>query len=332
MYNYCTLFDSKYLDKGLVLYNSLEDISDEFHLYIFAFDDKAAEVLQDIKLKNATVITLSEFETDEMLKVKKERSPAEYCWTCTPIAIEYVLNKYDVEMCTYIDADMMFFSSAKPIFEKMMIEGASVLITPHRFPDTKKGKATEKRVGKYCVQFNTFKNDSNGRTALSWWKERCLEWCFFTLDGEQYGDQKYLDGWTEKFLRVSEVSNWGAGLAPWNIDQCRYVSETGMNVYFEHIETNIVWKLIFYHYQDIKYLPFGLININANTKDRKLKRVVYDIYIKRIYSMREMIKNQYGIEFHTKKVCSNNKLITFIQRYIMPFKISSFSNIKRQRI
>ena len=331
MYNYCTLFDSNYLDKGLVLYNSLEQISDKFHLYIFAFDDKTVDILKDFRLKHATVISLEEFETDEMLKVKKERSKAEYCWTCTPITIEYVLKNFAVEMCTYIDSDMMFFSSAKPIFEQMAAEGSSVLVTPHRFPNTKKGRALEKRAGRYCVEFNTFKNDENGITPLMWWKERCLEWCFFERSGELLGDQKYLDGWTEKFPGVGVVKNWGAGLAPWNINQCRYISHKATDVIFEHVETKKEWKLIFYHYQAIKYLPYGLVNIGSMSKDKKLKNAIYDVYLKKIQEIRELLNDNYVLEFNTNRVCSNNKVIAFVQKYIMPFKVNCFTDIKRAR-
>ena len=36
---YCTLFDSNYLDKGLVMYDSLVNSSCKFILYILCMDD-----------------------------------------------------------------------------------------------------------------------------------------------------------------------------------------------------------------------------------------------------------------------------------------------------
>ena len=46
MMNFCTLFDSYYLDKGLALYSSLEKVSEDFTLYVFCFDEDSYEILK----------------------------------------------------------------------------------------------------------------------------------------------------------------------------------------------------------------------------------------------------------------------------------------------
>ena len=51
MLNFCTLFDSYYLDKGLALYHSLCKATDDFDLYVFCFDEKSYEILTE---KNRT--------------------------------------------------------------------------------------------------------------------------------------------------------------------------------------------------------------------------------------------------------------------------------------
>ena len=83
MYHFCTLFDSFYLTRGVAMYNSLEECGTDFHLYIFAFDDVSFEILNQLNLKHATIISLKEFEDEKLLDVKPSRSKAEYCWTCT---------------------------------------------------------------------------------------------------------------------------------------------------------------------------------------------------------------------------------------------------------
>ena len=54
------------------------------------YDKKENEILEKFNLENVTLISLWEFESPELLKVKPTRSIAEYCWTCTSSTILYV--------------------------------------------------------------------------------------------------------------------------------------------------------------------------------------------------------------------------------------------------
>lgn len=116
--NFCTLFDSYYLDKGLALYRSLSKVTEDFTLYVFCFDDKAKAILDGMTLPHLVVLHHSDFETEELLKLKKERSRAEYCWTCTSVIIEYVLDHYPVDSCTYLDSDLYFYADPHCCFRK----------------------------------------------------------------------------------------------------------------------------------------------------------------------------------------------------------------------
>ena len=136
---FCTLFDSYYLDKGLTLYHSLKKVSDQFKLYIFCFDDSSYEVLKDLKLEHAVMVHHSEIEDAALLKLKEERSKAEYCWTCTPVTIEYVLKHFKEPSCTYIDADLYFFADPQVLFDEMEQPGNDITITEHRFKNSWNG-------------------------------------------------------------------------------------------------------------------------------------------------------------------------------------------------
>ena len=244
----CTLFDSNYLDRGIALCDSLNEVSDNFNLYIFAFDELAVRVLNELKLKNVTVIPEQNIMDDELARIRRERSRAEYCWTCTPVIIEYVLEHYDVRACTYIDADMLFYESPEFLWKELAGEKCNASIIEHRFPNNIT-KATNQRLhGRYCVQFNTFFNTEEGRDILRWWKQKCMESCSMKLNDKSFGDQKYLDDWKARFRGIHEVQNVGAGVAPWNISDYSFAGKNGKHISLLYRREREC-RLIFYHFQ-----------------------------------------------------------------------------------
>jgi len=188
------------------MYESLERCSGDFHLYVFAFDDKSYELLQKLDYEYMTVISLDSFEDDELLKVKSERGAGEYCWTCTPSVIKYAIENYDLDSCTYLDADLYFFANPAVLIDEM--KGASVLITDHRYTSEYDQSATS---GIYCVQFMTFKNNDFGLNVLNWWRDACIEWCFNRFEDGKFGDQKYLDDWPNRFEGIHVLQHLGGG-------------------------------------------------------------------------------------------------------------------------
>jgi hypothetical protein len=221
MLHFCTLFDANYLARGLVTYESLMSVTEGgAHLYVFAFDDKSYDVLTQMQLPNLTVISLSEFEDDQLLAIKPTRSRGEYCWTCTSSTILYCINKFDLPHCTYIDADMFFYQNPQILIDEKPAD-CSVIITEHSYtPAYDKSKLS----GKYCVQFMYFENTEGGLKVLNWWRDRCIEWCFNRFEDGKFGDQKYLDDWKTRFKGVHVLQHLGGGLAPWNVQQYQFLN------------------------------------------------------------------------------------------------------------
>jgi len=247
MLQFCTLFNSNYLSRGLAMYNSLEEQCADFHLYIFAFDTNCFDVLSKLNLASATVISLSQFENKDLLAVKGDRTAAEYCWTCSSSTIKYCLETYHLDHCTYVDADLLFFSDPIVLYKEMGEK--SVLITEHRYTPCYDQSATS---GIYCVQFMTFKNTKEGMEVLNWWVDACLEWCFNRMEDNKFGDQKYLDDWTTRFNCVHVLANLGGGVAPWNVQQYDFKTKS-KNVKGLELATGKNFDLVFYHYHGFKY-------------------------------------------------------------------------------
>lgn len=272
MYNYCTLFDSNYLTRGLAMYESLKLYSDSFHLYIFAFDDRSYNLLTKLALDNATIISLREFEDDELLALKGGRSAGEYCWTCTPSVIKYSIEKYNLESCTYLDADLYFFSNPSVLIDEM--GDKSVLITEHRYTAEYDQSATS---GVYCVQFLTFKNDTNGMKVLNWWRDSCNAWCYARFEDGKFGDQKYLDDWTTRFEGVHVLQNIGGGVAPWNVQQYKLEEKS--------------FELVFYHFHNFKFLPNDYVELGGYKLRKADLEILYKPYIKHLINIKNELEN-----------------------------------------
>lgn len=279
MMNLCTYFDSNYIDKGIVLYESLKNCGDPFKLFVIAFDEKCYDILytRGYKPESIEIISFEEIENYRpILKtIKPFREKGEYYWTCTPIIIHYVLDKYNLDMCTYIDADMYFFSSPREILEELKNEKYSVGVMGHRFANPDMIEKGIERSGKYCVEFNTFKNDENAKCLLDLWEKQCIESCTY----ETCGDQRYISDWDEKYDFVHEYAHIGGGIAPWNLGDYK----------FDWINNRVICKkrsanLIFYHYQGMQYsddyrVKLGAFTCNMGMVSRVKTRDIYRIYV-----------------------------------------------------
>uniref|UniRef100_A0A832G7Z7 Glycosyl transferase n=1 Tax=Ignavibacterium album TaxID=591197 RepID=A0A832G7Z7_9BACT len=292
-YNFCTLFDSNYLSRGIALYRSLEKHCGNFHLFIFAFDNRTFQLLKKLNLSKATIISLTEFEDEKLLEVKPTRSIAEYCWTSTSATILYVLENFDVDNCTYVDADVFFYSSPKPIFDEL--GDKSILITEHRYsPQYNK----ELKAGKYCVQFVTFKKDENGLKALRWWRDRCLEWCYARYEDGKFGDQLYLDDWTERFEGVHVMKNLGGGLAAWNVQQYDF-KVVNDKIFGIEKSTGKEFEVIFYHFHYLKFFNDGKIELGRRTLSKDVLNIFYKNYIKFLEDIKdELLKIDSSFDPH----------------------------------
>ena len=309
-YNFCTFFDRNYLYKGLALYYSLLEHCGEFNLWIVCFDDISFSVLQKMNLKNVKLISMEEFEDEELLSIKDTRSATEYCWTCTPSIPLYILNKErSLDHIAYLDADLFFYNDPAPIFKEF--EGGSILITEHRY--AKNVKHYAKKYGKYNVQFMVFRNNASGLECLNWWRDRCIEWCYDKQSDGKFGDQKYLDDWTTRFEGVHVLKHLGGGLAPWNISNYK-ISNTNNKIYVNED------SLIFYHFHSFKIInnkKFDIVGGYNLKKEHIFK--IYMPYIKTIKQMIDIVHDidpKFNYGYYQKNLLDYAKLIVrIIKRY-----------------
>lgn len=267
------------------MYNSLEKTGVSFHIYIFAFDDTCLEVLKKLKLKNATIVSLKEFESNELLAVKQDRSRAEYSWTCASSTILYSIKTFKLDNCTYVDADLYFYQSPKVLFDEM--GSKSILITEHRYPPKFN---RETKSGTYCVQFITFHNNKDGMKALEWWVNSCIDWCYDRYEDGKFGDQKYLDDWLTRFKGVHVLKHLGGGLALWNIEQWPFLKRTDNIVEFLNTEDKSTFEAIFYHYHYVRFYRNNIVDLGWRSLTKAIVKNLYTPYIMELQEIEKYIK------------------------------------------
>lgn len=265
------------------MYESLKKHSDAFHLYIFAFDSRSYKLLKKLDLAFVTVVSLEAFEDEELLKAKEDRSAGEYCWTCTPSTIKYCIETYNLDSCTYLDADLYFFNNPSILIEEM--GDKSVLITEHRYTPEYDQSTMH---GKYCVQFMTFKNDKNGMKVLNWWRDACNEWCYSYHEDGKFGDQKYLDHWKTSFEGIHELQHLGGGLAPWNIQQYHISSKNGLHGV--ESSSGSKFNVVFYHFQNFQFLENNKISFGFYILGKSVIELLYRPYARHLEKITNDLK------------------------------------------
>lgn len=270
---FCTYFDINYLLLGMTMFRSLRRHCPEACLYVLCLDDETFEVLENTSEQGLVPIRLSDIEhwDNSLLEAKGNRSRIEYYFTLTPYLCLYVLDRYEPEIITYLDADVFFFSNPELIFTEM--GNNSILLTEHRFSEHLKQYEI---YGRFNVQFESFRTDKIGRACLDHWKTKCYEYCGENLEKGRYADQKYLDEWPDLFEGVVVSRQSGAGLAVWNVHGCEIREEQGNVLVDEQ-------PLIFFHYHGFKYLGGGFCKTglgicNAHVSDES-KRILFGGYV-----------------------------------------------------
>jgi hypothetical protein len=250
---FCTYFDRRFLPRALALFESLRQWCPEFRLWALCMDEASHAALRELALPGVEPISLAEFERNDpqLRRAKASRSPVEYYFTCTPSLPLYVLRQVpEVDLITYLDADLYFFADPRPLFEEL--GEASVGIIPHRFS---RRVADHEKYGIYNVGWLSFRRDESGLACLRWWREQCLEWCYARLEEGRYADQKYLDRWPELFPNVRVLRHKGANLGPWNLANYKVTVHDGRPWVDEQ-------PLLFYHFSSFLRVAPWLYNTN----------------------------------------------------------------------
>lgn len=234
---YCTIISKPRLFQGLAMYDSLKREAKDFRLYILCMDEETLNMLQQLRLDFLIPISVHALENNVLLEIKQTRTITEYCFTLKPTLLLYILNSFDgFDRITYVDADIYFLADPRLIFRD---HDSSVVLSRHDYVQDRESQS--KNTGKYNSGFISFRRDRIGFACLSWWQQKCNEWCYVKIEDGKYGDQKYLEEFPILFQGVQEVNTPGVNIAFWNHGLYRFTKKDEKFYINEH-------RLICYHF------------------------------------------------------------------------------------
>jgi hypothetical protein len=292
MVYFCTYFDRNYLPRGLALVRSLREHCPEFRLWVLCMDEATHQALNQLDLPAVEPIALHDLERNDepLLRAKQNRSPVEYYFTCTPSLPLYVLNHWpEVDLITYLDADLFFFANPAPLFEEL--GAGSMAIIGHRFSPNQRHR---EKFGLYNVGWVSFRKDENALACLQWWRARCIEWCYDREEDGKFADQKYLDDWPSRFRDVVVLEHKGANLALWNQANYHLSALNGNTVMVD------AQPLIFFHFHGLKKIAPWLYNphwsLYGASPSKVLRRRIYAPYLHSLFDVEHRLLARLGAD------------------------------------
>jgi len=262
---FCTLFDKNYLCQGVALYRSLVRHARDFRLYALCMDSAAFAMIEKLKFDALIPVHVDDLITAEVAAVRQRTTHGQFCWVCQPLICRHLLDRFGFDMVTYLEADSLFFSDPEVLFDE--IGSRSVSLSPHNYSSEFDNAHVS---GKFCTQFNAFRNDPAGRTVLAHWTALCFQ--YDKSAPRAYPGQTGLDDWPERFEGVAVIRHPGAGVAPWNIRGYR-LDCTGRTPTVNGV------PVVFYHYHQYGRFKNGAHELGSYPLTRQVVDCFYRPYV-----------------------------------------------------
>lgn len=272
-------------------------------------DQISYDVLKELNLTGIIPVHVDELITPEINKIRNNTTHGQFCWVCQPLLCEFILDRFRPDMITYLEADSMFFADPEILFDEFG-DNNNVSLVPHSYSQ---GFDQTIVSGKYCVQFNAFRNNDEAKAVLNYWRLRCFEYSKDSLSN--FPGQTCLDFWPILFKGVKIIEHPGAGVAVWNIQHRKFTTK------------NVVpqidgYAIVFYHYHQYKIYANGYHDLGIYPLTNSAIEAVYREYVKQVFLAMETVNDKYP-EFASK--------VTYTTMVTFKHVVASFnwSNLKQ---
>jgi hypothetical protein len=234
-------------------------LRDGDEVVVLAMDDAVARTLPRLALKHVRIVNVEMLGDAELMALRYERAPREFCWTCTPAFASWMVgNSQEGDLVVYLDADLFFFRDPRLLFEELD-DGGNILVHEHRYsPDRAHFEPTS---GRFNVGLVAFRVGPEARACAQRWRAQTVEKCVLDPDNGYCGDQGYLNEWPAIYPGLRILRNIGGGVAPWNVNQYRIAGSDGQPIVDDE-------PVVFFHYHALEILTSPGLGVTAITPSR----------------------------------------------------------------
>ncbi|MEI6213330.1 MAG: hypothetical protein WCP10_04425 [Desulfuromonadales bacterium] len=280
-------------------------------------EDVSYKLISRIGKTNLIPISVTEIETAEIRSAKKYLTHGQYCAIWQPLICLHILDEYNVDLITYVDADIMFFYDPEVLFEEL--NNCSASVVSHNYTPAFDNTPI---AGKFCVQFNAFRNNMKSREVLNYWKACCFKYSKWMPSN--YPGQLSLDYWPELFEGVRVIQHSGAGVAPWNIQKFKVTNDDGK------ILVN-GYPIVFYHFHEYAWDSNGHPFLSRYPLSAAAVELIYQPYTSVLREIQEWVKS-IDNTFYCKKVVQIQNLRERFVSYFLCLVSRCYREILRQKL
>jgi hypothetical protein len=298
---YVTHCDTGFLSRALVMAESLHAYDEKALTVLVCHDGKTAALSERWISNRFSVVELAQVKTmfPELTKIESQRSRLEFIYALSPFVVAYLFDMESVSSVTYLDADLHFYDRIGDLTEQGQNYDAAVV--GHRFAPNMRHLEIH---GKFNVGLVQFNKTSGGRDILQYWMKSCLASTSTTVTSEIFGDQKYLDNFSD-YGNVKVFEGHGVNVAPWNCNQIEISEEGKINL----INND---PLYFFHFSGLKIFRFFSILSFSYYEWKPSAILKKHMYIPYIFKILQMELRLFGLPQFDKRKISIRQFFRFI--------------------
>jgi len=318
-----TIVAKNYIGLAMVLEKSIKEFYSEIDFFIVVADELNASEKAIVPNNVILAKDILPYSEDEWYEMAFKYNLTEFCTAIKPASILHFFDE-GYAKAIYLDPDILFFSSIKPILDEL--NSYNIILTPHilTIPELGETDSPENdwlNCGIYNLGFCGVKNSPKSIKILKWWKVRLFDHCFIDGTVGEYTDQIWIN-FLPAFLSEDELlisRDFGRNVAPWNFFERNIVWDSGKFYVRLRNGGECSTPLMFVHFSGYDYK--SLINGNvlqkniANMNDYEDIKPILKLYGNILKDKKDVVAKYFNFNYSYSKF-ENGSNISIIHRQL----------------